>query len=858
MAPPPLKDMHRSLTLMRAIAAIQVTVRRLFDAGGYERETVMQAKVRVAVCSAALAYVCGVIWWEGQITSGLALGLAASIADIIVGACMIWWLTKSNRFVVPLRYLGIFADNVALTLGMIGAAEYGVAVFGVYLWVTIGNGIRFGRRFLVVSWGLSLILFAAQLRIVPFWRDNLPIGFGLLVALFFVPFYALHLANTLRRQKEAAEQLSNAKSRFVANVSHELRTPLTGVFAVYDLLRARKMTADDRELVGMLGSAVKKLKASVDAVLQMSKLEAGAERAERRPFNLWFLLQQLAALVRPQSAAKGLAWHLRIDPNVQPSIVGDPSHISHILGNLLNNAFKFTSAGSVSLRVFTAGEGQIRFEVIDTGIGIALDQQEHLFERFVQVDSSATRRHGGTGLGTSIARDLTELMGGKIGVVSAPGQGSTFWVELPLSPYDAGPQTPEWGARRQVLIVGEANESTAGLESALQNLGLEPVLKGDTAIHAPPSFDPQTYLAAVIAMPAADAAAYAESVLRERAGLACPWLVMAPTFSEMQRASLLQNGTAGLILVPPKANELRSIFAALAFRLDLPAMGEDARVATAGVVKPLTILLADDNKSNQLLLSRILKDAGHAVKTVERGDDAFDMMASGGLDLAILDLNMPDMTGPDVIKLYRASSVGGTKLPILILSADATPVAKQESISAGADEFLTKPVTAAVLLGAIERLSAGYAARGEPELRAARSGVTRTPASAAPVLVDPDRVQALRRIARGDSKFLDAYVNAAFTDLERALANLSVATGSSDVRAVRDALHIVEGTGASLGAVALVSNCRSMRPYLTAAQDPDRPGMLAELSTIYALTKSTILASLHEKTDAVPRSGTLR
>src|SRR5262249_24554919 len=160
----------------------------------------------------------------------------------------------------------------------------------------------------------------------------------------------------------------------------------------------------------------------------------------------------------PQSAAKGLAWNLSVDPDVRPTVLGNPSHISHVLGNLLNNAFKFTAAGSVSLRVYAAGPDRVRFEVTDTGIGIPLDQQERLFERFVQVAVSVSRLHGGTGLGPFTARALRELRGGRMGVVSAPGQGSPFSVELPLPAADLT-SSAEWGAHRQVLVIGAAGES---------------------------------------------------------------------------------------------------------------------------------------------------------------------------------------------------------------------------------------------------------------------------------------------------------------------------------------------------------------------------------------------------------------
>ncbi len=313
----------------------------------------------------------------------------------------------------------------------------------------------------------------------------------------------------------------------------------------------------------------------------------------------------------------------------------------------------------------------------------------------------------------------------------------------------------------------------------------------------------------------------------------------------MQRASLVAGGASALLPLDASVVLLRDTLSALVHRLELPVSAEAPSLPDSGVVPSLRVLLADDNTSNQLLLSRILEDAGHKVFTAERGDRAFDLMSAGNLDLAIIDLNMPDMSGPDVVKLYRASSIGGAKLPIIILSADATPAAKQESIEAGADEFVTKPVTSAMLLATIGRVMAGAGARGETLTLVPRS--EKAPAAPkSPVLVDTDRIQALRRIARDDARFLDQYVSAAFSEMEKAISDLRAASHGANTRAARDALHILEGTGASIGATALVANCRAMREQLSSSRDGDRAGVLAELSTTYALTKSTVQASLHE------------
>ncbi len=832
--------MDRLHEAMTSVAAAMRKVRGLVRSTNRDPD-IEQAWLRVAICLIGFAYVCFLISRDG-ITTGLSMGLAASSGDALVGLCIIWWLRRSHEHVVPLRYVAITADNVALTLGMAGAGEAGVAMIGVYLWVTIGNGFRFGPRYLLASYWMSLLGFGLQLLFVPFWEQHRMIGVGMLISGAIVPLYALVLIIRLTAQKDAAEQLSNAKSRFVANVSHELRTPLTGVFAVYDLLNARRMTPDDRELVGMLGNAVKTLKTSVDAVLQMSKLEAGAERAEMRVFNLWSFVQQLGAIVRPQSVVKGVAWSLQVDPDVPTDVVGDPNHLSHVLGNLLNNAFKFTAKGGVTLRVTRVGAARVRFEVTDTGIGIPLDQQERLFERFVQLDSSATRRFGGTGLGTSIARDLTELMGGRIGVVSAPGQGSTFWIELPLARADVIDTPVDWGALQRVLVVGPAGAARDDIVASVTALGLS----ADPCEPSPADvsgFDARRYVGAVLAMPAGDAAVIAESVLRDATAVTCPLLVASDAYTAMQRASLVAAGVSGLLPANPAPTRLRTALAALLYRIEAPATAEAPSLPDSGVVRPLTILLADDNASNRLLLSRILHDAGHTVRTAERGEQAFDRMSAGDVDLAILDLNMPDMSGPDVTKLFRAASVGGAKLPIVILSADATPAARQESLQAGADEFVTKPVSAATLLATIERVIAGAAVRPE----AAAPKPVEEKAAAAPALVDPERVAALRRIARGDAKFLDKYVAAAFGEIEQAISDLRTAATEGNARAARDALHIIEGTGGSIGATARVANCNSMRNYLGVPRDPDCAAALAELSTTYALTKSTVQASLHER-----------
>ena len=342
-----------------------------------------QAFLRAFIGAGILAYALSVVLSGAELGRTLQLTIVAASIPLVAGIFMIWWFHRHEERPPAMRYFAICADLIPLTVGLWAADEYGVPLVGFYLWVTVGNGFRFGPRMLMFSYWISIACFLVLLLFGPFWQAHRAIGIGFGLVLTSIPLYVLVLLSRLTAQKDAALELSSAKSRFVANVSHELRTPLTGVFAVYELLQRTRLAPDERALVGSLGNAIGTLKSSVDAILQMSKLEAGAEQTTPRLFNLLYFLQRTALLVRPQAAAKHLAWSVDIDGSIEPTAFGDASHLQHVIGNLVNNALKFTPTGSVTLRVVRNGEFA-RFDLMDTGIGIPLDKQETLFERFVQ------------------------------------------------------------------------------------------------------------------------------------------------------------------------------------------------------------------------------------------------------------------------------------------------------------------------------------------------------------------------------------------------------------------------------------------------------------------------------------------
>jgi two-component system sensor histidine kinase RpfC len=399
-----------------------------------------QAKLRLAVPTLAIAWLLGDLLFTGDLEprewGGLyvALGFFAFALAVIVHILATG--DTRHKVTVARRFLGIFADNLVNTLFMLVMGEGGAIVSGIYLFVTFGNGFRYGRLYLHVSQALSILGFGVVLRFSPFWSQHDLVGFGFLISIFVLPFYVGTLAERIKHAKQLADEANAAKGRFLANVSHEMRTPLNGVLAMTDLLRETQLAASQREIVDTLSTSAELALAQIEEILDAAKLEAGGVQLETRPFDMGKLLMGAVKVVLPQARYKGLVINTEVAPEASGWFLGDGHHLRQVLLNLLSNAVKFTERGEITLRARVTnnvnGVAMVRVEVQDTGIGIPRDKQETIFDAFAQADDSVTRVYGGTGLGTTIARQLVSLMGGHLGLTSAEGVGSTFWVDVPL------------------------------------------------------------------------------------------------------------------------------------------------------------------------------------------------------------------------------------------------------------------------------------------------------------------------------------------------------------------------------------------------------------------------------------------
>jgi two-component system sensor histidine kinase RpfC len=400
------------------------------------RPELEQTSLRVVIAGIVMVYLFWYAFRDGAVSQNEQMVLFVSVLFFAFGLVLMLRVLLTARPSVGRRYLGMVADNAVTSFCLMQMGEGGAVVIGVYLFITFGNGFRYGRRYLHACQALGVAGFTAVLVLSDFWSHHVAIGTGFLIGLVILPFYVGVLAERIENAKKRADEANQAKGRFVANVSHEMRTPLNGVIAMADILRETSLSEAQREVVETMTTSAQLLLAQIEDVLDLSKIEAGRILIESRPFNLARLLSSAVKVVLPQARYKGLEVGSDIALTDNEWFAGDAHHLHQVILNLLSNAVKFTNSGKVTLAAAIVEsideERLVRIEVRDTGIGIAPAKQEAIFEPFAQADDSVTRIYGGTGLGTTIARQLVGLMGGTIGLTSDLGKGSVFWIELRL------------------------------------------------------------------------------------------------------------------------------------------------------------------------------------------------------------------------------------------------------------------------------------------------------------------------------------------------------------------------------------------------------------------------------------------
>ncbi len=497
----------------------------------------------------------------------------------------------------------------------------------------------------------------------------------------------LVVARDITRHVRAAEDALRAKTTLFATLTHELRTPLNGILGMAGLLELGKLEPNAKTYIDAIKQSGEHLLDLITEILDYSRLEAGRVALESAPFDPEATMQDVAELLSPKAYDKGLEIAISVRNGAPPRVVGDDGRLRQILFNLAGNAVKFTETGGVVLELTPRPGGRLRFNVRDTGPGIAPEKQTLIFEEFAQADAGVARRHGGAGLGLAIVKKLALAMGGEVGLASRPGFGTNFWVELPLSAANGGEEPASIAGVRVSVLSGSIilGQTLRGAVSSLDGVIVEREDQPDVIL-----FDwRESHSADEIAALKQDARAVIALVPQER------------------RETIERCREAGIEHYTLKPVRRRSLTERIKVALGeaKESASETTQAQAQQTLRGMRVLLAEDNPINALLARTLLMRAGCTVTSAQDGEEAVAAAAAGRFDLILLDIRMPRLDGLEAAARIRAGAGPSAGAPIVALTADTGEEERVRARQAGMDDFITKPIDAGRLLAVAARFT---------------------------------------------------------------------------------------------------------------------------------------------------------